>query len=61
MIKIKFKYTPSAADRETLKLSGFVYDKHHKVWAGADTEYNRLLLRTFKEENNGTVTLLGMV
>lgn len=59
MIKLRFKYTPSQADRETLMLNGFTYDKHHKTWSGHDTEYNRLLAHTFEEEGNVKLTLLG--
>lgn len=59
MIKIRFKYTPTQADRETLYLSGFRYEKHHHTWCGPDTDYNALLAEMFKEDGNVTVTLLG--
>lgn len=59
MLKLRFKYKPTDADRETLRLCGFVYDKHHQTWTGADTEYNRLLAETFKEDGHGTVTFMG--
>lgn len=48
MLVIRFKYRPSEADRETLKLCGFRYDPHHKTWTGEDTEYNRMIAKTME-------------
>lgn len=52
MIKIQFNWKPSPTVRETLRVYGFHYDTHTRTWYGKDTEVNRMLIETLKEDRS---------
>jgi len=50
MTTIHFNCRPNPFVREILREYGFHYDTHTRIWYGEDTEINRSLIETLKEE-----------